>query len=781
MGVMFSFGKSYNRANFVGLLVVFAFMILVGLFFATGFSKSIFNPPYIAFILQLFFVLGIGLAVAFVSAKSYIQTGAPNILLLGNAILISSLSFTVSATVLTLQIPPTLTANQAVIIGNVGVLISSLVLLVSAIVTWLGTEHNPAFPKKTMLAISFVISIATVTIISISSALDLFPVFLTNSGPTLLRLVILGLTTIFYFASSALFGGKYVRVRSQVVFWFALALALFGTAYLAGVLTVHVGSAMTWVSRLGLYLSGVYLLFALLGPEGKAQKQPSVAKWSEAFRSNPKQAADFFSRMLNAFAYFKILINKGGKPIDYVILDINEAFEKLTGLNKNYVLGKKASEIMNRDALEDWLSILGPVALTGEAVTLDHFSKFSKKWVHMTVYSPQKSYLVSISEDITERKKAEEAITYQALLLSRAREAIFGIDAKYTITYWNKGAEDVFGWSKEEAIGKNSGELLQTKIDGSSRTEQVNKLLSVGQWHGEAQYLKKDSSFILVEVSAATLMGPNGELQGIVTAARDITERKLAESKIQEYQNNLEKLVEERTKQLKDSERLAAIGATAGMVGHDIRNPLQAITSDVYLAKTELALTPETEEKKNAIESLIEIEKNIDYINKIVQDLQDYARPLQPTAKGTDLENLCQEVFLKSHIPNNIKTSCKTEKEAKQVFADPDLLKRVISNLVLNAVQAMPKGGKLSLYAYRNEGGLVIEVQDTGEGISDEAKPKLFTPMFTTKSKGQGFGLAVVKRVTESMGGTVTFKSEKGKGTTFTVRLPPPKELSGKI
>jgi signal transduction histidine kinase len=106
-------------------------------------------------------------------------------------------------------------------------------------------------------------------------------------------------------------------------------------------------------------------------------------------------------------------------------------------------------------------------------------------------------------------------------------------------------------------------------------------------------------------------------------------------------------------------------------------------------------------------------------------------------------------------------------------MADPDLVKRVIGNLLLNAVQAMPKGGKLFIYAYREEGGLVIEGQDTGEGIPEEGKSKLFTPMFTTKSKRQGFGLSVVTRVTESMNGTVTFDSEKGKGTIFTIRLPP--------
>ena len=113
-------------------------------------------------------------------------------------------------------------------------------------------------------------------------------------------------------------------------------------------------------------------------------------------------------------------------------------------------------------------------------------------------------------------------------------------------------------------------------------------------------------------------------------------------------------------------------------------------------------------------------------------------------------------------------------------MADPDLLKRVINNLVLNAIQATPNGGEFNLKASHKENGICIEVQDTGVGISDQAKCKLFTPMFTTKSKGQGFGLSVVKRVTESMNGTVTFESTEGKGTTFMVRLPS-KELKGKF
>ncbi len=224
--------------------------------------------------------------------------------------------------------------------------------------------------------------------------------------------------------------------------------------------------------------------------------------------------------------------------------------------------------------------------------------------------------------------------------------------------------------------------------------------------------------------------------------------------------------------ELEKTRRLAAVGETAGMVGHDIRNPLQAITSDVYLAKTELAAIAPSAEKENALESLHEIEKNIDYINKIVLDLQDYARPLKPVAEEIDLKKVIENLLLKTRIPKNIIVSSVVEDDSKKIVADADILRRILGNLVINAVQAMPEGGNLSIHAFRQGSDYLIEVKDTGVGISERAKAKLFTPLFTTKSKGQGFGLAVVKRLTEVLGGTVNFESEVGKGTKFTIELP---------
>ena len=178
------------------------------------------------------------------------------------------------------------------------------------------------------------------------------------------------------------------------------------------------------------------------------------------------------------------------------------------------------------------------------------------------------------------------------------------------------------------------------------------------------------------------------------------------------------------------------------MVGHDIRNPLRAITSDVFLAKTELASTPESDEKKNALESLEEIEKNIDYINKIVQDLQDYARPLNPKVEEADFKEIVEKFISKNGLPENVEVIVKVADEAGKIGADSYYINRIMYNLVTNSIQAMPKGGKLTIKAFNEAKEVVIEVTDTGVGIPKDIQSKMFTPMFTTKSKGQGFGVA---------------------------------------
>ncbi len=267
------------------------------------------------------------------------------------------------------------------------------------------------------------------------------------------------------------------------------------------------------------------------------------------------------------------------------------------------------------------------------------------------------------------------------------------------------------------------------------------------------------------------------KVNGAILSFSDVTEMKKLEDEKQLHTDNLEQRVNAQARDLIDAEALSAIGKTAGMVGHDIRNPLQSIAGELYLSKTELSEIPDGKVKENITESLASIEKNVEYINKIVQDLQDYAKPNMPVAKETDLEALCREVLFKNNLPENITAACKINSDAKTIVTDQSMLQRVLSNLVSNAVQAMPDGGKLTLSAHEDAGGTVIEVQDSGVGIPEEVKSRLFTPLFTTKAKGQGFGLAVVKRLTEAIGGTVTFESKIGKGTKFILCLPPSSKI----
>jgi signal transduction histidine kinase len=254
-----------------------------------------------------------------------------------------------------------------------------------------------------------------------------------------------------------------------------------------------------------------------------------------------------------------------------------------------------------------------------------------------------------------------------------------------------------------------------------------------------------------------------------ILKSKEQLELKTAE--VQKYATSMEKIAQERANKLREAERLAAIGATAGMVGHDIRNPLQAMVSDVYIMREEIASKCICDHKNELIESLVGIDENISYINKIVQDLQDYARPITPEYSTVDLSNVLVKVFEAVRVPESVKLSIKV-KDLDRLRIDRMLMQRALSNLITNAIQAMPMEGTLEITGHLEEKKVTIIVADTGVGIPDEVKPKLFTPMMTTKSKGQGFGLAVSKRLIEVMNGTITFESVKGKGTKFIIELP---------
>jgi len=247
-----------------------------------------------------------------------------------------------------------------------------------------------------------------------------------------------------------------------------------------------------------------------------------------------------------------------------------------------------------------------------------------------------------------------------------------------------------------------------------------------------------------------------------------------ARKQLEEYAGQLEQKVEERTRELKKSQeqllkaqRLAVIGELSGMVGHDLRNPLTSISGAEYYLKKRLS--PEVDSKIK--EMLALIEKNIAYSNKIINDLLDYSREIELELTKSNSKLIVKEALSLVEIPKNVRIVDLTENKPK-IMVDVGKTKRAFVNIIKNAVEAMTKGGTLTIKSRKLEGNLEIVFSDTGGGMSKETLEKLWTPLFTTKAKGMGFGLPICKRFIEAHDGSISVKSITGKGTTFTVTFP---------
>jgi PAS domain S-box-containing protein len=243
---------------------------------------------------------------------------------------------------------------------------------------------------------------------------------------------------------------------------------------------------------------------------------------------------------------------------------------------------------------------------------------------------------------------------------------------------------------------------------------------------------------------------------------------------IKEYAQHLEEKVEERTKQLKEtqqrllkSERLAAIGELAAMIGHDLRNPLTGIAGATYYVKTKCGSNVDSKSK----EMFRVIERDIANSNKIINDLLEYSGEIKLDLNETNPRLIAKEALSAVKVPKNVRVANLTRCQPK-INVDADKMKRVFVNMIKNAVDAMPNGGKLTIESRESNGDLRIVFSDTGAGMSEQTLRNIFRPLFTTKAKGMGFGLSICKRFVEAHGGRISVQSKIGKGSMFIVTLP---------
>jgi len=378
----------------------------------------------------------------------------------------------------------------------------------------------------------------------------------------------------------------------------------------------------------------------------------------------------------------------------------------------------------------------------------------------------------AIIRNITKRKQMEERLRQyseqleelvqkrtQELLESEKRYSVLVEEANDgiiivqngKIALMNKKAAETFGYSKDESIELPVEKLVDEKhqqlvkeIYGPKiREKAFPATLEIGMITKKGEHIPVEISNTLIDYQSHP---------AILVIMRNIRDRK----RMEEQRSKLEKL--------------AAMGQMATMVAHDLRNPLTAIRNAGYYIKNSCPCH-EMPRCKTAVEMLDIIEQETIFANNIINDLLDFAasRPLQK--KRQNVNKLVETSLMSSNIPENIKVERKIAEKVTAVI-DEQQLKRVFLNLIKNAVQAMPNGGKLTIKTRETKDHIEIAFTDSGRGISEENMDRLFQPLFTTKAKGIGIGLVICKRIVEQHGGTVELQSKVDKGTTSTIILP---------
>ncbi len=374
---------------------------------------------------------------------------------------------------------------------------------------------------------------------------------------------------------------------------------------------------------------------------------------------------------------------------------------------------------------------------------------------------------VGVNEDISQRKQAQEKIREQAALLDVTTDAIFVRDLENRILFWNKGAEHIYGWQESEVYGKHTSELFYQETPPEVEAALL-ATMSRGKWQGELGKLTRSGNEILVESRWTLVRDEQGKPQSILTVDTDITEKKQLES------------------QFFRTQRLESIGTLASGIAHDLNNILTPILAASQLLPMKF---PDADEQSQHLFEILE--DSTKRAADLVKQVLSFARGVQGKRIHLQMRHLVKELakILKETFPKSIEVSLDLANNLWMVSGDSTQLHQVLMNLCVNARDAMPEGGKLTIaaenllidenYARMNLEAKVgpyiaIAVSDTGVGISPDVLERIFEPFFTTKEvgKGTGLGLATVLGIVKSHGGFVNVYSESGQGTCFKVYLP---------
>lgn len=376
-------------------------------------------------------------------------------------------------------------------------------------------------------------------------------------------------------------------------------------------------------------------------------------------------------------------------------------------------------------------------------------------------------------------EQSRDHLRLQAII-ETAVDPIVTINERGIILSVNPATLQVFLYSEAELIGNNVSMLMPSPFSDEHDTYLQNylhsgiaRIIGIGR---EVVGKRKDGSQFPIHLAVSEV-----ECDGRTTFTgilRDITDLKVAQTKLAEVNDQLEALVAERTAELEAAqaelvakERLATLGQVSGGIAHEIRNPLNAVKTSAYF----LLNAPNPSDAKRR-EHLKRIDRQVHVIDNVVTALSDVAKLPDARREALDINDVLRQTVAGISMPDTIELQFHSEMPDLQVFADPNQLPIVFRNLIRNARDAMPQGGQLTITTMldtaHNE--VAIDFRDSGSGIAEDELAKITTPLFTTKARGMGLGLAICKAILDKNKGRFEVESTVGVGSTFRVFLPRP-------
>jgi two-component system cell cycle sensor histidine kinase/response regulator CckA len=467
------------------------------------------------------------------------------------------------------------------------------------------------------------------------------------------------------------------------------------------------------------------------------------------------------------------------------IADLNGRF---TVLNAGWekTLGFSTAELLSRPYLDfvhpnDRPSTLSEVArLVRRPTTVTFTNRYcckdgSYKWLRWECSSElDHSQIYGVVRDVTEVKRLQKANQMLNSIIAASRDAIIAVDKRLNVRLWNPSAASIFGWTADEVLG---GKVPFDTDDKVQESDWFNERALQGESFAnhELRRTRRDGRPVDLVVCTATIYDDKGSRDGFVSMAADITEYKALEQ------------------QLLRAQRMGTLGTLAGGIAHDLNNVLAPIAMSLELFRTKL-LDPDSQRTLDTLDNCVR--HGADLIRQILT----FARGLDGERVPVQTEHLIRqtaEVLLQT-LPKSITVITRVIADLWPVFADITQLHQVLMNLCINARDAMPEGGELTISvrnvqiseadfhtnAEASSGPhVLLEVADTGHGISAEIRDKIFEPFFTTKGlgKGTGLGLSMVSAIVRNHGGFIHIDSEVGEGTSFKIYFPAIPDKKGEI